>query len=117
MTIVAIERKKLVQVREALEKSADNFPANVQHTQALATIKEALAQPEQERGDSVCKEDDGCPTERAVLQSFWRETQTDIREMREDALSQYVEGRSTEYWKGYGKACQDILNNIKEKNT
>ena len=72
---------------------------------------------EQERGDSACKEDDGCPTERAVLQRFWRETQTDIRKMREGALSQYVEGRSTEYWKGYGKACQDILNNIKEKNT
>jgi hypothetical protein len=30
---------------DALEKSTDNFPANVQHKKALAAIKEALAQP------------------------------------------------------------------------
>ena len=33
---------------EALEKSTDNFPANVQHRKAITAIKEALAQPEQE---------------------------------------------------------------------
>ena len=32
---------------EALEKSTDNFPANVQHKKAITAIKEALAQPEQ----------------------------------------------------------------------
>ena len=30
------------------------------------------AQPEQEQGDSNCQNDDGCPTEMAVLQRFWR---------------------------------------------
>lgn len=27
----------------------------------------------QEVGEGACKEDDGCPTEKAVLQRFWRE--------------------------------------------
>lgn len=27
---------------------------------------------QQEQGDSICQEDDGCPTELAVLQRFWR---------------------------------------------
>ena len=27
---------------------------------------------QQEQGDSICQEDDGCPTEKAVLQRFWR---------------------------------------------
>ena len=30
------------------------------------------SQPQQEQGDSICQEDDGCPTELAVLQRFWR---------------------------------------------
>ncbi len=36
------------------------------------------SQPKQEavQPDSVCKEDDGCPTEKAVLQKFWRENQS-----------------------------------------
>ena len=28
-----------------------------------------------ERGDKICHEDDGCPTELAVLKRFWREQQ------------------------------------------
>ena len=32
-----------------------------------------MEQPaQQEQGDSICQEDDGCPTELAVLQRFWR---------------------------------------------
>jgi hypothetical protein len=31
---------------EALEKSIDNLPANVQHKKAITAIKEALAQPD-----------------------------------------------------------------------
>ena len=59
---------------EALEKFTDNFPANVQHRKAITALREALAeQPaQQEQGDSICQEDDGCPTEKAVLQRFWR---------------------------------------------
>jgi hypothetical protein len=33
---------------ESLEKSIDNFPASVQHKNAIAAIKAALAQPAQE---------------------------------------------------------------------
>lgn len=29
--------------------------------------------PQHESGDPVCVEEDGCPTERAVLQRFWRQ--------------------------------------------
>lgn len=38
----------------------------------ITAIREALAQPEQEQGDNACQEGDGCPTEKAVLQRFWR---------------------------------------------
>jgi len=37
---------------------------------ALESVREKPAQ--QEQGDSICQEDDGCPTELAVLQRFWR---------------------------------------------
>jgi hypothetical protein len=30
-----------------------------------------------DRGDGICQEADGCPTERAVLQRFWREHQAE----------------------------------------
>ena len=33
------------------------------------------AQHERVQPDSECKEDDGCPTEKAVLQRFWRKAQ------------------------------------------
>ena len=46
---------------------------------AVAAIREALAEPpaqhERVQPDSECKEDDGCPTEKAVLQRFWRKAQ------------------------------------------
>jgi len=31
---------------------------------------------EREHGDAICVEDDGCPTEVAVLKRFWREHQS-----------------------------------------
>ena len=42
---------------------------------ALAAIREALAEPVNEvrQPDTECVEADGCPTELAVLQRFWRE--------------------------------------------
>lgn len=36
--------------------------------------------PTCETGDKVCVEQDGCPTEKAVLQRYWRETQKKLRE-------------------------------------
>lgn len=35
--------------------------------------------PETESGDRICKESDGCPTEKAVLQRFWREHQSKLK--------------------------------------
>jgi hypothetical protein len=37
---------------ESLEKSIDNFPANVQHKNAITAIKAALAQPAQQEDDA-----------------------------------------------------------------
>ena len=37
---------------EALEKSTDNFPANVQHRKAITAIKEALAESEKQGEDN-----------------------------------------------------------------
>ena len=39
-------------------------------TVTMLTETEQPAQ--QEQGDSICQQDDGCPTELAVLQRFWR---------------------------------------------
>lgn len=42
----------------------------------LAKINDAIAaapKADREQGEGTCKEADGCPTERAVLQRFWRE--------------------------------------------
>jgi len=43
-------------------------------TQAIETLRARLREPEPEREqcDMPCIEDDGCPTEKAVLQRFWR---------------------------------------------
>ena len=42
----------------------------------IQALRAALAQPEQEiESDRPHVEDDGCPTEKAVLQRFWREHQ------------------------------------------
>ena len=38
--------------------------------EAMSVLIEQPAQ--QEQGDSICQENDGCPTEKAVLQRFWR---------------------------------------------
>ncbi len=45
---------------------------------AMRALRARLAQPEPEpekSQDKPCVEDDGCPTEKAVLQRFWREHQ------------------------------------------
>ena len=44
----------------------------------IKALRARLAQPEPEpekSQDKPCVEDDGCPTEKAVLQRFWREHQ------------------------------------------
>lgn len=42
---------------------------------AVNRMAEQPAQHERVQPDSECKEDDGCPTEKAVLQRFWRKAQ------------------------------------------
>jgi hypothetical protein len=39
---------------EALKKSTDNFPANVQHSNAITAIEAALAQPAQPEERNFC---------------------------------------------------------------
>jgi len=42
--------------------------------EAMEALRQALAQPEQNREaeDQLAQENDGCPTEKSVLQRFWR---------------------------------------------
>jgi len=50
------------------------LPAEIDHV--MEALRARLAQPEQEiESDRDHVEDDGCPTEKAVLQRFWREHQ------------------------------------------
>ena len=52
----------------------------IQPQDIVKNLRSALAQTkpldEVEQGDAVCQEDDGCPTEMAVLKRFWRSHQT-----------------------------------------
>lgn len=65
---------------EALQESKpidiDDPAAFYRSAHAIEALRAALAQPEQEiESDRPHVEDDGCPTEKAVLQRFWREHQ------------------------------------------
>jgi hypothetical protein len=55
-----------------------NFPNDISDEmfESIRVLRKRLAQPEQEiESDRDHVEDDGCPTEKAVLQRFWREHQ------------------------------------------
>ena len=67
--------------------------------EAITAIKEALAQPEQIQPDKVCIEDDGCPTEKAVLQRFWREHQKTKPEQEPVACIGYWNQKTGAYYK------------------
>lgn len=69
-----------------------------------------LFQPESEGTNKAA---DGCPTERAVLQRFWRGFEAKIKESQAGAKEQ----GPSDWWKGYGAACRDLLRemeNMKE---
>lgn len=57
------------------------------------------------QAEGASKAEDGCPTERAVLQRFWREFEVKIKENQADAKEQ----GPSDWWKGYGAACRDFL--------
>lgn len=72
----ADDRKLLEQALKALEVLTDNYDDNAVGIEidAIVALRKRLAQPEQEiEPDRPHVEDDGCPTEKAVLQRFWRE--------------------------------------------
>jgi len=66
--------------------------------QPMVRIVEAVDKP---ASDSVCTENDGCPTERAVLQRFWRSTKRSIQEQREQVKDRAA---GSDWWKGYAAA-------------
>jgi len=54
-----------------------------------------------ERGDKICHEDDGCPTELAVLKRFWREKQASSLPEEVDNLVELLDNCSV--------PCEDSL--------
>ena len=64
--MITLTREEAQQVLDALEKS------DFYLVQLILQKRLAQPEPEREKGDMPCIEDDGCPTEKAVLQRFWR---------------------------------------------
>lgn len=58
---------------------------------------------EAERGDCKAEERDGCPSEVAVLQRFWRNTKRNIERQKEEAKP--CDG---DWWRGYEAALHWI---------
>jgi hypothetical protein len=56
---------------------------------------------ENPQADTACTEGDGCPTELAVLQRFWRNTKGNIAEQRQQVKSRAAD---SDWWKGYAAA-------------
>ena len=57
-----------------------------------------------ERGDKICHEDDGCPTEVAVLKRFWREQQASTLPEEVARLVELLDGEEVPYEDGLGFA-------------
>ena len=57
-----------------------------------------------ERGDKSCHEDDGCPTELAVLKRFWREVQASNLPEEVDNLVEFLDACSVPYEDHQGTA-------------
>ena len=75
-------RARLAQPENDFNPDWDAMAVMVEEQQRMAKrieeLEARLAQPEPEpekSQDKPCVEDDGCPTEKAVLQRFWREHQ------------------------------------------
>ena len=112
----ADDRKLLEQALKALEVLTDTYDDNAVGIEidAIVALRKRLAQPEQEiEPDRPHVEDDGCPTEKAVLQRFWREHHAQPK--REPVAWMYSEGlaalKAGKCWTAYGTK-QDKDNNI-----
>jgi hypothetical protein len=71
------DRELMQMALDALEAALSNDQPYISRSEETAeALRARLAQPEQEIDpDRPHVEDDGCPTEKAVLQRFWREHQ------------------------------------------
>ena len=70
------DRELMQQALDALDLVTDLTSYDDEVYEAIDALRARLAQPEQEiESDQDHVEDDGCPTEKAVLQRFWREHQ------------------------------------------
>lgn len=74
---ITLTREEAQQVLAVLDDLSPQHGRPDDVEDAIETLRARLAQPEPEReqGDMPCIEDDGCPTEKAVLQRFWRKHQ------------------------------------------
>lgn len=65
----------------AVESETEKGSVQIYPAAALKHAPSATAAPAasggEDKGDTVCREDDGCPTEGAVLKRFWRAVNTD----------------------------------------
>ena len=75
---ITLTREEAQQVLDALDKygfaplNHDKDWQDFKRTIELLRARLSAPEPEREKGDMPCIEDDGCPTEKAVLQRFWR---------------------------------------------
>ena len=95
----------------------DTWDGVVKASQAIEALRARLAQPEpeqeQRQRDMPCIEDDGCPTEKAVLQRFWRKhQQREWQGLTDDELAEFSEVLLGNY-----DLCLEVEAKLKEKNT
>lgn len=97
-------RNDLVERLEFLAKTACLPPDSLEAIREAAdALRSAMPQGEavaQERGDAVCEEDDGCPTEGARLKREWRQMRAQLaaHEAREREL---VEALKAAFYEGF----------------
>jgi len=70
----AVPRDARLWIKDSDGMGSRHFPIGLMCHKAAEALRARLSapEPEREKGDMPCIEDDGCPTEKAVLQRFWR---------------------------------------------
>ncbi len=77
-----------------LEQLKAEKASNVVIIASLREEVERLKGTEQTKGESSCKEDDGCPTEKAVLQREWRSMKDDLHKLMSAGPTLYGENQA-----------------------
>lgn len=79
--VVGTYSTKLTPEGYAVESETEKGSVQIYPAAALEHAPSGAAAPAasggEDKGDPVCREDDGCPTEGAVLKRFWRAVNTD----------------------------------------